>query len=302
MPKILVALKDERPSQTAVKALEEEGHELTVWTEGLDQPPEPAAMARKMAELDVRAAVFDYWPTDALSIKLLQILTDEFPGLAVIFVADPNLREGLEPGHVGTLFNEGAGGLLFQPLSVPALNNCLKRALKGPGRWRWERPPDDQSLLKLEHLASQLKMQVGRYEQLISFLLATPVSAQQRDVLIVSDSAYQRDLFKRHFSNHNFHAVTAASYQEALEAADRERPRIVVSDYELGEKNGVDLCRALKFEQNLIPCFFVICTASQNRIEAIKAPGAGVDDCLLKPGTTPEFNELIARLSFGLLL
>lgn len=67
-------------------------------------------------------------------------------------------------------------------------------------------------------------------------------------------------------------------------------------------QNGVEFCRNLKITHKLIPCHFIICTANSEKVDAVMAPGNGIDDCVLKPNNENGYRELISRVALGLML
>ena len=120
-------------------------------------------------------------------------------------------------------------------------------------------------------------------------------------VLLVSDSAYQLDLFRKHLEDLNFEVIMAGDGRQGLEKARLEHPRIIVSDLEMPGLNGVELCLAVKNDESLGPNHFIICTANQGRVLEVLKPENKVDDCLVKPGQGDEFQAFTARVALGLL-
>ena len=297
MARIVVSLSDK---DTALKISELlNNHEVILLeAEELNRLTPPKATEAIM-EQNPRIVILNYLGEDSARVKLLQHLTEEPQGPRVIFYATGDIPVN----QVAAMFNEGAQSLLLAPLNELAFTNNINRALKGPGRFRFEAVASCQTEIQaLEAQSAHLTTLIKRYELLVPYLLSTPLSVQKRKVLLVSDSAYQRDLLRKMLEDHNFMVFTAANSQEAISQAEKEHPVIVVSDFEIGEKNGIDLCRILKFEQRLTPCHFVICTANADKIGSCMTPGNGVDDCLQKPSNPTELNELLTRLSIGLLL
>ena len=147
-----------------------------------------------------------------------------------------------------------------------------------------------------------MQMRLASDRKLIAYLMSTPAANQHRTALIVSDSAYQRDNLKKLLEDHGFQVSLAQHPDEALEVALNDRPRVVISDFEMEGKNGIEFCHDLKIVHKYMPCFFIVCTANTEKVEEIMAPGNGVDGCVPKPSDEPSAHQLIATAAMGLLL
>jgi DNA-binding response OmpR family regulator len=261
--------------------------------------PDPAAAAILAAGPDV--VVMDYEAEDALGVKILQEVIDREPKVAFIFV-DSDGRTDRE--SVLMAVNEGASAFIAPGIQPVALQNYVNRAVSGPRRLsRHDDPSAEGELQDVSERLTRAKTRLNNAQKLIAYLLSTPLSAQPRKVLILSDSQYQRELLRKHLEDHNFVVLTASTMAEAASLAMSERPRIIVSDYELDEgRTGVDFCKDLKFVHKLAPCYFVVCTANQDKAGVIMTPGNGVDDCVLKPATPTALNSMLARVALGLII
>jgi DNA-binding NarL/FixJ family response regulator len=246
--------------------------------------------------------VMDYNHDDEQSVKILQAVTDEYPNTSFIFIdsTSPADRE-----HIVLAFNEGVKGFLLPDITKTLFLNSLSRAASGPSRSRTGEDTQSlaQELQDQGQRLGKLKIQLNSAQKLVNYLLTTPLSSQPRKVLVLSDSGYQREILKKLLEDYNFVVVTATTLEEAVTLTLKEKPRIVLSDYGLEDgKTGVDFCKELKYNQKFTPCYFVVCTASQDKLPLIMAPGNGVDDCLLKPSTDSATAEFITRIALGLIL
>jgi DNA-binding response OmpR family regulator len=305
MAKILLSLSDESRIKRATEALSGGRHDLVPLPLTGTQPENVPEAASAIYEAHGDLIILDYWPSDAASVKLMQTVSDlaTFERPAFIFIESPGLEASRE--EIIMTLNEGAQAFLPADFQPAALINYVERATMGPGRMR-PRARDshdcDGSLHVLEEALGHARTQSQGLRKLVGHLLATPVSVQNRKVLLVSDSPYQLDMLKKILEDHNFQVMTASNPNDALNAALSDNPRIIVSDLELEGQNGVEFCRAVKFTHKIIPCFFVICTANQKKIDKVMSPGNGVDDCLLKPSGPHDTLEFVARVAMGLLL
>ena len=297
MAKILLISSNSSIFEKVAQAVRQTGHELL--------RPKDVALADSMKEAAESIAgskpdlvIMDFWAEDAASVKLMQSVGE--PGPSFIFIQKgeaPLLSEAL------LALNEGAEAFLTENFRPQALMNYIERAVKGPGRLRWQnRCEADTCDQTLEVALGALRIKNSRLEKLIAHLLSTPASSLKRKTLVVSDSPFQRDFLKKILEEHNFPTIVAPDFEEGQSQALSESPRIIVSDLELGEKTGLELCRAVKLEHKLIPCYFVICTADKRRIESVMTPGNGVDDCIMKPSGPSDEADFVSRVALGLLL
>jgi DNA-binding NarL/FixJ family response regulator len=246
--------------------------------------------------------VMDYLADDALSVKVMQAVTDQYPGTSFIFMdsKNPSDRE-----NIILAFNEGARGFLLPDVSKTHFLNALARAYSGPSRTRTGEDSHslEQELQDQGQKMAKFKIRLNSAQKLVNYLLSTPLGSQPRKVLVLSDSGYQREIFKKLLEDYNFVVVTSESIEEAVPLTLKEKPRIIVSDYSLEDgRTGVDFCKELKYNQKYNPCYFVICTASEDKLPLIMAPGNGVDDCILKPASDSAVSEFVTRIALGLIL
>jgi DNA-binding response OmpR family regulator len=267
--------------------------------------PDPSQPLEAQAEAILKAApdlvVMDFHSEDALSVKILQEVYDKKPKITFIFVdSDPPAdRES-----VLMAINEGAQAFIAHDIESVVFLNYVKRALSGPSRLRLVTETVDEA--KIENLNSRLtrcKTRLNNAQKLICYLLNTPLSNQARRVLILSDSSYQRELLKKFLEDSNFIAMTASNIADAVALTVAEKPRIIISDYELEDgKTGVDFCKEIKFVHKITPIYFVICTANLDRVAQVLVPGNGVDDCIQKPASPTSQNEFLGRIALGLII
>jgi Response regulators consisting of a CheY-like receiver domain and a winged-helix DNA-binding domain len=301
MARILLSLSDAEVLRKVENALAETKHEII--REDLTYDLGLMAVAEKIMAEKPDVVVMDYWAEDAGSVKLMQTVTDLAARPEFILLEGEGEEAGRE--QVMMAINEGARAFLPRDFQSEALLNYVERALSGPGRLRLkalENYGPEAAINRLEENLGDLRIKTSGYQKLIDYLLATPVSAQPRKVLVVSDSPYQLELLKKILDEHNFAVLAASNPADGLELALKERPRIIVSDLELEGQTGIEFCQAVKFTNKLVPCYFVICTANQDKIGKVMEPGNGVDDCLVKPSGHSDTVDFISRVALGLLL
>lgn len=65
-------------------------------------------------------------------------------------------------------------------------------------------------------------------------------------VLLADDDEQMRDMLFRLFTKDGYTVLIAKNGQEALTIAEREFPTIVITDYEMPEMNGLQLCACMR--------------------------------------------------------
>jgi CheY-like chemotaxis protein len=303
MAKILLGLADDGLAARVTSALEGGRHEITPMEKF--QPEDFKAAAQNIIEARSDVSILDYWPDENASVKLMQTVSEVIAlnHPAFIFIESPGPQASRE--EILMALNEGGHAFLTADFQPAALHTYVERAVVGPGRLRPRArdPHETNATIKMmEEALGQIRTRNLGFQKVVCHLLSTPVSAQNRKVLVVSDSSYQLEMLKKTLEDHNFQVLTAGNPSDGLNAVINDSPRIIVSDLELEDQTGLEFCQAVKFTHKLGPCYFVICTANQKKIAKVMTPGNGVDDCLLKPSGAHDNVEFVARVAMGLLL
>ena len=114
-------------------------------------------------------------------------------------------------------------------------------------------------------------------------------------ILVVDDEANIADLVELYLRKEGFRVLKAATGEDGLAAAKRERPRLVVLDVGLPGIDGLEVCRRLQadagFGGGSVPVIFL--TARDGEIDRILGLEMGADDYLTKPFSP---RELVARV------
>lgn len=82
---------------------------------------------------------------------------------------------------------------------------------------------------------------------------------------------------------------------EALEVFERERPDVVILDVMMPEKNGFDVCRDIRAQNERVPILFL--SAKSDIVDKGVGFSAGADDYLAKPFSN---EELLMRIEAAL--
>ena len=302
MARILINVNHSETAELIFGVLTEAGHVLR------QAPGTPDVVTGHVSEFEPDLIIMDYVGEDTHSVKIMQQTSIQFPFVKFIFV----IKEGIGAGHLMLALNEGASALIPEGTGPERLLNYTTRALnqaqadktRAEELDRYREAADREISCSAEQAIeiSGLKRHVHSLHRLVNHLLVNAGTKRlDRGILLVSDSAYQLDLFREHLQQVDFQVFTAKDGTEGLAAARKHKPRIIISDLEMPGLNGLELCREIKNDPGLSPNHFIICTANEKKVDEVLKPGHHVDDCLLKPGGPEEFEEFTARVALGLL-
>lgn len=116
-------------------------------------------------------------------------------------------------------------------------------------------------------------------------------------ILVVEDEDLIREMLTFALEGEGYEVITAADGRAALELLQDAEGRegddpfnLLVLDLMLPQINGLDLCRLLRYQGNLVP--ILILSAKSSETDRVLGLEIGADDYLTKPFSMP---ELIAR-------
>lgn len=112
-------------------------------------------------------------------------------------------------------------------------------------------------------------------------------------ILIADDQVELLMLMKETVENAGFEVFTASDGQEALKMIFETSPDIVVLDYNMPIKTGLNVAQTLKDNPLFTHIPIIICTAFSEKRAKLKGLSMGIDDYLIKP---VDADELIARI------
>jgi two-component system OmpR family response regulator len=109
-------------------------------------------------------------------------------------------------------------------------------------------------------------------------------------VLIVEDDVNLLETLKYNLLKEGYDIVTTSDGEQAIEAARREKPDLLILDIMLPKINGFEVCRILRKEMT-IPILML--TAKADETDKIVGLEIGADDYMTKPFS---IRELLARV------
>ena len=113
---------------------------------------------------------------------------------------------------------------------------------------------------------------------------------EQGTIVVADDESNIADLVDLYLSREGYRVVQAATGQDAIDAVERSRPRLVVLDVGLPDIDGLEVCRRLR-RTSSVPVIFL--TARDGEIDRILGLELGADDYMTKPFSPA---ELVARV------
>ena len=116
-------------------------------------------------------------------------------------------------------------------------------------------------------------------------------------VLVADDTDSIRALFQRLLTADGHEVISADDGIEALEAAQRHRPDVILLDVGMPGLDGIEVCRRLKSDPALRLTPVVLVTGLSDLSDRIKGIEAGADDFLSKPVHPHELRARVVSLS-----
>lgn len=118
-------------------------------------------------------------------------------------------------------------------------------------------------------------------------------------ILIIDDDSTTQLLLERTLHTQGYDITLANDGEEGLIKARTMRPALIICDWIMPRKNGLEVCRQIKSTPELSTTFFILLTSLDSVEDRVKGLDAGADDFLCKP---IEMHELKARVRAGLRL
>ena len=118
-------------------------------------------------------------------------------------------------------------------------------------------------------------------------------------ILIIDDDSTTQLVLERTLSVQGYSITLASDGEEGLIKAKAIRPALIICDWIMPRKNGLEVCSQIKSTPELSTTFFILLTSLDSVEDRVKGLDAGADDFLCKP---IEMNELKARVRAGLRL
>jgi putative two-component system response regulator len=118
-------------------------------------------------------------------------------------------------------------------------------------------------------------------------------------VLIVDDDEIARDLLSEALTGAGYEVSAARDGREALEILRTGVFRLVISDWEMPEMNGLELCRRIRERHFSSYVYIILVTSRDGTDNVVEGLNAGADDFITKPFHPA---ELCVRVRSGVRL
>ena len=116
-------------------------------------------------------------------------------------------------------------------------------------------------------------------------------------ILLAEDDPLSRRLFEKILVKEGFAVTTVENGRQALDLFRQRFFPIVLTDWQMPEMEGPELCRAIREENPDRYVFIIMLTSKGSKDDIISGLSAGADDYLTKPA---HYAELVARIKTGI--
>ncbi|MDX1947562.1 MAG: response regulator [Pirellulaceae bacterium] len=115
-------------------------------------------------------------------------------------------------------------------------------------------------------------------------------------ILIADDDEIALEMLRHTLTRAGHHVETATNGREALAILREGRTRCVISDWEMPEMTGIELCEAIRGGEFDAYVYIILLTSRAEPDEIVAGMNAGADDFIAKPFNTA---ELLVRIRAG---
>ena len=113
------------------------------------------------------------------------------------------------------------------------------------------------------------------------------------EVLLVDDDPTILSSLNRFLRSRGFQVLTASNGVEALRIIHEVGPPLVVTDYQMPEMDGLELCRRIRTSETVGLTYVIFLTENADSEDVARGFEAGADDYVIKPF---DHRELLARI------
>ncbi|HEC70027.1 MAG TPA: diguanylate cyclase [Candidatus Omnitrophica bacterium] len=118
----------------------------------------------------------------------------------------------------------------------------------------------------------------------------------KKKILVVDDELFIRDILKS-ILEEEYEVIEAGDGEEGLDLVKKERPDLVILDYKMPKKTGIEVCRELREDPLFLHIPIIMLTGKGEVKDKVEGLEVGADDYIVKPF---ESQELLARVKMVL--
>jgi diguanylate cyclase (GGDEF)-like protein len=118
-------------------------------------------------------------------------------------------------------------------------------------------------------------------------------------ILVIDDDSTVRLVLKDSLHLQGHQVTVARNGEEGISKAHQLHPHLIICDWMMPLMNGLEVCRQVKADPELVMAFFILLTARTDVDDRVEGLDIGADEFLSKP---IDLNELQARIRAGLRL
>lgn len=120
---------------------------------------------------------------------------------------------------------------------------------------------------------------------------------QTSRILIADDDPLVRSVLTAILANDGYHIVEATDGEHALNTCLKDRPDIVILDWEMPNLSGIQVLKALRRSRLSSLYYVIVLTAHSEESNLVAAFAAGADDFIAKPVSPAELSARVAAAS-----
>lgn len=126
------------------------------------------------------------------------------------------------------------------------------------------------------------------------------MESKGKTILIADDEPDILEIIQFNLQNEGYTVHTASDGEEALQAASRIKPDLIILDVMMPRKTGMEVCRLLRLNPDFKNTLIIFLTALSDETSHLKGLENGADDYISKPVSTKilvsKVNALFRRL------
>lgn len=229
-----------------------------------------------LSQKKVKCVVSDFKMPGEDGVALLKYVKENFPETSRILITGENAKTLPKEAVTKAKIDE----ILEKPISESTLNKVISYAQKSKIKetkkeidFKTYRPKD-------WHIEKSGEFEIGDEPSDI-------LEGDGELILVVDDLKDMRSLISRSLKKKNFRIVTASDGEEALCKARQHQPDLIIIDWMMPKKSGVDLIEDLKNEPGLSHIPTVLLTAKSDEESKLIGTKTGASAYMGKP-----FDEL----------